>query len=182
LLPERITSLPVVLRTFVPADAPRVEALCGDPAVALPTAAIPHPYPPGAAAEWIATLGNAREAGAAWTYAITHVDGNALIGAVDLRAGADADGNLGYWIGRPYWGHGYATLAVSALVAMSFAGNDDETLTATHLARNPASGRVLEKCGFTLARRERKSHRGGADEDICVWSITRDRWSALRAA
>jgi RimJ/RimL family protein N-acetyltransferase len=41
---------------------------------------------------------------------------------------------------------------------------------------------VLEKCGFTLARREKKPHRGGADEDICVWSITRDRWSALRAA
>lgn len=86
-LPERISSLPVVLRTFVPADAARVEYLCGDPAVSLPTATVPHPFPAGAAAEWIAMHDNEREAGTAWTYPITHVDGETPLGAVDLRAG-----------------------------------------------------------------------------------------------
>jgi ribosomal-protein-alanine N-acetyltransferase len=179
-LPERITALPVVLRTFVAADAMCVEKFCGDPAVALVTAAIPHPYPPGAAADWIAAQADAREAGTAWTYAITHADDATLIGAVDLRAGASAEGNLGYWIGRPFWGRGYATLAVRALIAMAFVGLDTEALSALHLARNPASGRVLEKCGLTLERHTRRPHRGHAAEEFCVWTITRERWSALR--
>jgi [ribosomal protein S5]-alanine N-acetyltransferase len=182
LLPDRITSLPVVLRTFVPADAARVEELCGDPAVALTTATIPYPYPQGAAVSWIATHANQRDAGTAWTYAITHVDGNLLLGAIDLRTTADGDGLLGYWIGRQYWGRGYATLAVRALIAMAFLGLDVDALSATHLSRNAASGRVLEKCRLTLTRRERKPHRDGSEEEICLWSITRERWATLRAA
>ena len=181
-LPERITSFPVVLRAFLPDDAARVVELCGDPAVALTTAAIPHPYPAGAAAAWIASHGEARDAGTAWTYAITRADDDALVGAIDLRTSTEPDGNLGYWIGRPYWARGYATTAVRALLAMAFLGLEVEELGAVHLARNPASGRVLEKCGMSLARRERKPHRGGPVEEMCVWMITRERWFELRAA
>ena len=181
MLPERITTLPIVLRAFALADAARVEELCGDPAVALTTTTIPHPYPPGAAASWIASHAYQRDAGA-WTYAITHVGGKLLVGAIALRSDVDGDGVLGYWIGRQYWGRGYATLAVRALIAMTFLGLDADTISATHLARNPASGRVLEKCGLTLVLREQKAHRGGPEEEICLWSITRDRWSTLRAA
>lgn len=182
LLPQRITTLPVVLRTFVSADATRVEALCSHSEVALPTATIPHPYPAGAAAAWFATHDSLRDAGTAWTYAITNVEGDSLIGAIDLRIGPDNDGILGYWIGRPYWGRGYATLAARALIAMAFLTLDVDTLSAAHLTRNAASGRVLEKCGLTLTCRERRLHRGGPEEEICLWSITRERWSMLRAA
>lgn len=181
-LPERITSFPVVLRAFVPGDAACVTDLCSDAEVALLTAAIPHPYPPGAAAAWIASHGDAREAGSAWTYAITRLDDGAVVGAIEVRTETGPDGNLGYWIGRPYWGRGYATTAVRALLAMAFLGLESDELGATHLARNPASGRVLEKCGMALARRERRRHRGGAEEEMCVWTITRERWSALKAA
>jgi RimJ/RimL family protein N-acetyltransferase len=182
LLPARITALPVVLRPFVPADALHVEELCGDPAVALPTANIPHPYPRGGAALWIATHERDRDAGTSWSFAITHAENDLLVGAVELRVGPDADGNLGYWIGRPYWGRGYATLAVRALIAMAFLSLDEDLFSATHLTRNRASGRVLEKCGMTLVRRERRPHRGGPPEEICLWSLTRERWSMLRAA
>ncbi len=180
-LPERITSFPVVLRAFAPSDAARVAELCSVPDVALTTATIPHPYPADGATAWIATHRDAREAGTGWTYAITRGDDGTLVGAIDLRSGVDPDGNLGYWIGRPYWGRGYATTAVRALIAMAFLGLEADVLGAVHLARNPASGRVLEKCGMTLARRECRSHRGGSDEDFCVWSITCEQWSALRA-
>jgi [ribosomal protein S5]-alanine N-acetyltransferase len=181
-LPERITSLPVVLRAFVPSDAPRVAALCADPEVALTTAAIPHPYPEGAAAEWIATHAAERDAGNAWSYAVALPDDGAAIGAIALRAQPDdPDGSLGYWIGREWWNRGYATAAARALLAMAYRTLDVDLVTAKHLARNPASGRVLAKCGMTLARRERKPHRGGPDEEFCVWSIDRERWSALAA-
>jgi [ribosomal protein S5]-alanine N-acetyltransferase len=179
-LPERITSLPVVLRTFVPGDASSVEVLCRDSEVSLTTAMVPHPYPAGAAAEWIAMHEGQRETGSAWTYAITHVDDEKLLGAIELRAAPNAVGELGLWIGRPYWGRGYATLAARALIAMAFLSLDTDALSASHLARNPASGRVLEKCGLTPEREERRPHRGGPEEEFRVWSINRGRWAALR--
>jgi len=64
---------------------------------------------------------------------------------------------------------------------MAYRALDVDLVTAKHLARNPASGRVLAKCGMTLVRSERGPHRGGSDEDFCVWSIDRERWSALVA-
>jgi RimJ/RimL family protein N-acetyltransferase len=65
---------------------------------------------------------------------------------------------------------------------MAFLSLDEDLFSATHLTRNRASGRVLEKCGMTLVRRERRPHRGGPPEEICLWSLTRERWSMLRAA
>ena len=181
-LPERITSFPLVLRAFTPGDIARVVELCGDPAVALTTAAVPHPYPLEAATAWIASHRDAREAGVAWTYAITRAEDDALVGAIDVRTSTEPELALGYWIGRAYWGRGYATTAVRAVIAMTFLGLESDVLGATHLVRNPASGRVLEKCGLSLTRRERRPHRGGAPEEMCVWTMTREQWSALRAA
>ncbi|MGH8712820.1 MAG: GNAT family N-acetyltransferase, partial [Casimicrobiaceae bacterium] len=63
MLPERVVSHPVLLRFFAPADAPRVQLLAGDGAVAATTATIPHPYPDGAAAAWIAGQAADRDRG-----------------------------------------------------------------------------------------------------------------------
>ena len=60
---------------------------------------------------------------------------------------------------------------------MAFTGLDHDAVSAIHLVRNPASGRVLEKCGMSLTGRERRPHRGGPDEDFYRWSIPRERWS-----
>lgn len=175
MLPDRVTSHPVLLRLFAPADAPGVQALAADAQVAEPTASIPLPYSPGAAAAWIATHDADRQRGTLYTYAITGTDGAALIGAIALRPVADLHDNIGYWIGRPYWGHGYATAATMAVTALAFGYLDCETLTASHLERNPASARVLEKCGFTLLRTVRREHRGQV-EAFCVRGLSRDVW------
>jgi RimJ/RimL family protein N-acetyltransferase len=99
-LPERVTSHPILLRWFTPADAPRVQALLTEAEVAEPTASIPHPYPAGAAAAWIASHDADRERGAQYTYAIASADGATLIGAIGLRPLADLHDNIGYWAGR----------------------------------------------------------------------------------
>jgi len=166
-----------VLRRFVAADAPRVELLAGEREIAETTALIPHPYPPGAAAAWIATHGAAAAADTEYTYAITELDG-VLVGAIGLRPHPAERENLGYWIGRPYWARGYATAAARAMIAIAFALLDLDAVSASHLARNPASGRVMEKCGMRLLRAGRREHRG-ADEDFCVRGITRDEWERL---
>jgi RimJ/RimL family protein N-acetyltransferase len=55
---------------------------------------------------------------------------------------------MGYWLGRPYWGQGYATEAARKLAAFAFSGLKAGRLTAGYFHDNPASGRVLEKIGF----------------------------------
>lgn len=174
MLPERLLAGPVLLRRFVAADAARVELLAGDALVAETTALIPHPYPPGAALEWIATHGAAAAAAREYTYAITEPDG-LLVGAIGLRPDPGERENIGYWVGRPYWGRGYATAAAQAVIAIGFGLIDLPAITASHLVRNAASGRVMEKCGMTLIRSDRREHRG-ALEDFCVRGITREAW------
>jgi RimJ/RimL family protein N-acetyltransferase len=179
LLPERLLAGPVVLRRFVAADAPRVELLAGDRLVAETTALIPHPYPEGAALGWIATHEAAASLGTEYTYAVTEPDG-LLVGAVGLRPDPGERESIGYWIGRPHWGRGYATAAAQAIIALGFGLIDLGAITASHLARNGASGRVMEKCGMTLLRTERREHRG-APENFCVRGITREAWEMRMA-
>ena len=140
------------------------------------TALIPHPYLPGMAEAWISASADERDSGAAYAYAITRAEDGLLVGAIDLRRGAETADSLGYWVGRPYWGNGYATAAACALIAVAFARLDIDRLGAIHLARNPASGRVMEKCGMTLTRRGMRPHRDGAPEEFCVWSMGREAW------
>ena len=175
-LPERIASLPVVLRTLEHADAKRVAELCGDWEVARMTALIPHPYPLESAAYFIAACHEQDPNGPACTYAIARADDGLLVGAVGITSSADAGESLGYWIGRPYWGNGYATAAARAIIALAFSQSDIEVLTAIHLVENPASGRVMAKCGMSEVRREMRSHRDGAPMEFRVWTIDRDAW------
>jgi RimJ/RimL family protein N-acetyltransferase len=175
LLPQRVLALPIALRQLAIEDAPRVQLLAGERAVAEMTALIPHPYPDGAAEQWIAGLAQSWSAGKEYSYAI-EAD-SLLVGVVGLRPVAAEQENLGYWIGRPYWGRGYATAAASAVIALAFSCLEVDMVTASHLTRNAASARVLEKCGMHLLRTGMRDHRG-AEEAHCVRGITRPQWEA----
>jgi RimJ/RimL family protein N-acetyltransferase len=61
---------------------------------------------------------------------------------------SEREPDLGYWLGVPFWGHGYATEAVRAVIDHAFADLDFDALGAGTRVTNPASRRVLEKCGF----------------------------------
>jgi RimJ/RimL family protein N-acetyltransferase len=63
---------------------------------------------------------------------------------------ADGERDIGYWIGRPYWGRGYATRAVADLVAEL----PERPLYARVVEHNVASMRVLAKCGFSIVGEE----------------------------
>lgn len=157
-MPRNIDGGPVHLRALTQRDAIDVQRLASDAQVAAMTASIPHPYPPGAAREWIATHARARAKGD-FAYAIVRNDG-ALVGALGLRIAPNQQGNVGYWIGRPHWGQGYATAAALAGIAALFAHTHLAWLMAAHLAANRASARVLAKCGMREVARVRVEHRG----------------------
>ena len=56
---------------------------------------------------------------------------------------------VGYWIAKPYWGKGICTEALKLVVDYCFNKKGFTTLWGDYFPSNPASGRVMEKCGFT---------------------------------
>lgn len=90
------------------------------------------------------------------TYAILSRESGALLGSVGLQTPPeifpelDATGQreLGYWLGRPYWGHGIMTEAAEALLHHGFADMGLDAVWCSHYVWNGRSRRVIEKCGF----------------------------------
>lgn len=141
----------LTLRPFRDADAWRIAYLAGDYDVAKMCGRVPHPYPVSAAHTWLETLSEARDSGVEFPFAIeARIDG--LIGSCGVsRVGdpEDATWEIGYWLGIPYWGFGYAVEASRALMGWARDTLGARVFVAGHFADNPASGKVLRKLGFT---------------------------------
>ena len=165
----------LLLRPYAMEDARAVQRFCGDYAVSA-TTLLPYPYPDGLAEVWIASLNEGTERGAAAAFAVTLARDGALIGGARLRIEADhARGELGFWIAKSCWGQGYATEAVGALIEYGFSALGLHRIHAMHFSRNPASGRVMEKCGMLHEGRFRGHVRKwGVYEDVDFWGVLRD--------
>jgi RimJ/RimL family protein N-acetyltransferase len=122
-------------------DAGRIAVLAGDWDIARMTARIPHPYSLVDADQWIASIGEDE-----FVRGVER-DGE-LIGAVGYVFRDREQAEIGYWIGKPWWGNGYATEAARALVDYCFGEAGFSRLTAGHFSDNPASARVIAKLGF----------------------------------
>jgi RimJ/RimL family protein N-acetyltransferase len=128
-------------------DAKTVATLANDRRIAENVARIPHPYQMSDAESFI---GGANKAGGEAVFLITLRD-ETVIGACGLmlqELKQDSAPELGYWLGVPHWGKGYATEALHAVIDYAFTDLGYEALQAGARVTNPASRRVLEKCGF----------------------------------
>ena len=125
-------------------DAKTVAQLANDRRIAENTARIPHPYKVADAEHFI---GAANKPGGEAVFLIALRD-RTVIGACGLLTLDDQPPELGYWLGVPYWGKGYATEALHAVIDYAFGDLEHEALQAGARVTNPASRRVLEKCGF----------------------------------
>jgi RimJ/RimL family protein N-acetyltransferase len=132
----------LVLRAPRLGDAKAVAALANDKRIAENTRRIPHPYARADADDFISAV-NVPNGEVA--YLITLDD--TVIGACGV-AMQDGAPDIGYWLGIKYWGKGYATEAVRAVIDFAFTELSHETLYAGARVTNPASRRILEKCGF----------------------------------
>ena len=146
-LPERsiavLETKRLVLRAPQLGDGKAVAALANDRRIAENTLRIPHPYKYADAMQFIAAA-NTRPGEE--TFLIWRDDD--VVGACgfDLRDGYEPE--IGYWIGAPFWGNGYATEATRGLIDHAFTSRAHMALVAGARVSNPGSRRVLEKCGF----------------------------------
>ena len=133
----------LVLRRPTLADVKAIARLANDRRVAQNTSRLPHPYTVGDAETFVQfTAQQPRDT----SFAITR-DGD-LMGIIGIDLGKPDVPEVGYWLGVPYWGQGYATDAARAVIDYAFEEFASAELRAGARVVNPASRRVLEKCGF----------------------------------
>ena len=147
------TTARLTLRPFSERDADAFRVLAGDWSVARMTSDIPHPIGPEAARQWLAPAAGEQR------FAICR-EGRLIGGAGTFRRDAGS-GELGFWLGRAWWGQGFATEAARAVLTHGLATAGYVGFSSSHFDDNPASRRVLEKLGFEP---------GGAGR---IWSVAR---------
>jgi [ribosomal protein S5]-alanine N-acetyltransferase len=133
------------LRPYSEADIAELVPLVGTREVAATTLRIPHPYNEQHAREFFVL---AQEAGRIWL-AITLREDGRQIGGVGLYVDEQHQhAELGYWLGVPYWGKGYATEAACEMLRYGFEDLKLHRIFASHFKHNPASGNILKKLGM----------------------------------
>jgi len=166
----------LILRPYSDADIAELLPLVGSHEVAATTLRIAHPYTEQDAR---AFLQLAHEPGRIWL-AITLRNEGRQIGGIGLRGEPQhRHAELGYWLGVPYWGKGYATEAAREMVRHGFEDLNLHRIFASHFKHNPASGRILTKLGMRHEGCQRE-HLRKWDQyvDSELYGLLRQEWEA----
>lgn len=156
-LTDTLVTRRLVLRPLQPSDAEAIDRLCGrDHEVVRWLTSMPWPPQDGAAATFVAAAIDGDPLIGEAAFAVTL--GGVLIGLVGIRASGDlADHpdcpSIGYWIGRPFQGFGYASEAAAAALGWGFAAHGSQAMAARAFADNAASLKVLSRLGFRVTGR-----------------------------
>ncbi len=163
----------LLLRAFSVNDGEAVRQLAGDRRIADTTLNVPHPYEPGMAEQWIATHESLRATGELAVFALALRESLTLIGAMSLQINSRCShANLGYWIGHEYWNKGYCTEAAEAVLTYGFTDLGLNRIHASHLARNPASGKVMQKIGMQHEGVQREhTRKWDRYEDLVIYGL-----------
>lgn len=163
----RLETERLILRPYEIDDIPALVHLAGAREVAATTLRIPHPYTEQNARDYLATCQLEAASGPVTRFAITLRVSGELIGGIGFRLEADHHrAELGYWIGVPYWGLGYATEAARPMLDYGFEALGLHRIYASHVTGNPASGRILLKIGM--------QYEGRLRGHICKWGEFQD--------
>ena len=136
----------LMLRPPVAGDVPALARFAGDYAIACMPPRMPHPYAEADARQFVALV--SRQDPARERTFVIEAEHEGLVGCIGFHRMAGGPLEIGYWIGRPHWGRGYATEAVVG--ALHWASQDwgRRAISSGHFADNAPSAKVLVKSGF----------------------------------
>ena len=174
--PESVTER-LTLRAPRESDIAELVELADNRHVAQMLARMPHPY---GEAEARAFLAMARMQRSGAVYALTVTRTGAFVGCAGLDA-RDRGLELGYWIGEPHWNKGYATEAAHALVDLAFSATGIQVLHVSCRVVNPASRRVIHKCGFQYAGQGMMNSLVAGQVPVERYRLDRRTWNSLRS-
>jgi RimJ/RimL family protein N-acetyltransferase len=178
--PPRLTTRRLVLRAIRDDDRDQIQRLAADRDIAATTMTIPHPYPEGAAESWIAHQREEFQAQKTIVFAIAEKESDLLIGTIALMVKQeDQRGELGYWLGVPYWNQGFISEAAAEVLRYAFATMQLRRVWALHFHTNPASGAVMRKLGMRHEGVLREhAVKWGEVVDYHCYGILREEWEA----
>ena len=159
------------LRSPEARDLPRIAQMASDYDIARMTLRMPHPYAPAHAEAFLAQTA-AQDRTRDNTF-VVELEDEGPVGVLGFFHDKDPYPEMGYWIGRPWWGRGLATEAAEAALAWAGRTWRRRAVAAGHFSDNPASARVLSKAGFLYTGEIRRQHsvaRGeAADVRMMLW-------------
>jgi [ribosomal protein S5]-alanine N-acetyltransferase len=164
------------LRPYKESDISELVPLIGTREVAATTLRIAHPYTDQDARVFLEL---AKDPEKIWLAITLRSDGRQL-GGIGLRVDQrHQHAELGYWLGVPYWGQGYATEAAREMLRHGFETLQLHRIFASHFKHNPASGTILKKIGMRYEGCQRE-HLRKWDEfvDSELYGILRREWDA----
>ncbi len=123
--------------------------MCNNYNIYKSTLNLPYPYPLECALSWIEHHEKNFELERMYEFAITDKQSGRLYGAIALSNHPQyKNGEMAYWIGEQYWGKGYGTEAAKAMIEFAFSEKNYHRVYARYFKSNPASGKIMEKCGM----------------------------------
>ena len=135
----------VRMRPLEAADIPQIQTFAAAKEIADNTF-VPHPYPPDAAREFVEKVREQWRYDKAFVFAIIDRSTNRFAGCIGIHPiRAHNRAEVGYWIGKPFWGRGLATAALRLIIQFGFEALKLNRIAAGHFPYNPASGRVMAK-------------------------------------
>jgi len=137
-------------RAPVNGDAPRITELMQDKELPWMLARAPWPYTLTDAESWVEHAASVRTGGTEYPFSLHHA-AHGLIGSVGMSHAQDDIWEIGYWIGKPYWGQGFVTEAARGLLEWAARTHGVTRFISGHIVDNAASGHVLLKLGFSVA-------------------------------
>ena len=176
-IPE-LTTDRLLLRKPGLADAARIIVLANDPVIAELTLSVPHPYTEAHVIDWLSIVNAGWKNKTAFAFGICNPDSGEMLGAVGLHISDKYGyGELGYWLGAPYRGRGYAKEAVAAVINYGFQRTDVVRIQAIHRVDNLASGRVLLSNGLQReATLENYVIKEGAAWTVVQYRLLKEEW------
>ena len=168
----------LVLRPPHEDDVPELIALADNPRLAEMLSRMPHPYREREARAFLDGVRNGAMAGC--TYAVALAENGAFVGCAGLHPRTRGL-ELGYWIGEPYWGRGYATETAHALVDLAFRATSIEQLFVSCRVINSASRRVIHKCGFQYSGQGMIESLAAGRVPVERYTLDRRTWMSLRS-
>lgn len=156
-------------------DLEELIALADNRKVAEMLARMPNPYGEVEGKRFIEMTASSEEA----IYALTLGDSGRFIGCAGLNM-TERGLELGYWIGEPYWNKGFATEAAHALVDHAFRATTISALHVSCRVINPASRRVIHKCGFQYAGQGMLNSIVAGKVPVERYRLDRKTWVSLR--
>lgn len=168
----------ILLRPFKQSDAHQVTEMASDYALYRTTLNLPHPYTFNDAVDWIqAHPAYVMEHGF-YTWAIVRPSDDTLVGCFSLSQNLKhKTAEVGYWIGKAYWGNGYGTHATKIAMDYAFDFLKINKLIGRYFCVNPASGRIMEKCGMKFEGILKESiYKDDTYHDIGFYGLLRSEW------